>query len=195
MDSTLFYSTEQKRDLIVLHCSLFDAKKRVPDLIEAFARCQPELPEARLELIGDGPGRAAAEQLAHRVLIPGSFAFHGLQPKQCIAAAMRKASVLVLCSVEENLPCVLIEAMGCGTPVVATHAGDIDHIVGEAQGILVEPGDISGLAAAIKQVLTREKTFDYQEIAAYAAQHFSQEHIGRILHEEHVRAVAAGKIS
>jgi glycosyltransferase involved in cell wall biosynthesis len=193
MDTTLFYATEQERDLVVLHCSLFDTKKRVPDLIEAFARCQPELPGVKLELIGDGPGRAAAEQLAHRVLIPGSFTFHGLQAKQFIADAMRKASVLVLCSAEENLPCVLIEAMSCGTPIVATNVGDIDHIVGVEQGILVERGDIQGLAQAIKKVMTREKSFNYQKIAEYAAHNFSHEHIGRILHEEHVRAVINSK--
>ena len=193
MDTALFYPAEQNRDFIVLHCSLFDAKKRVPDLIEAFARCQPELPGARLELIGDGPERAAVEQLAHRLLVPGSFAFHGLQPKQFIAAAMRKASVLVLCSAAENLPCVLIEAMSCGTPVVATNVGDIDHIVGVEQGILVEPGDIPGLAQAIKKVMTREQRFNHRKIAEYAAQNFSHEHIGRILHEEHVKAVISSK--
>ena len=174
----------------MLHCSLFDEKKRVQDLIEAFAICQKELPSVRIELIGDGAQRGAVQDLAQRLLRPGSFVFHGLKSKEFIADAMRKARVFVLPSAVENLPCVLIEAMACGTPVVATNVGDVDHIVREQQGILVEPRNIPELAEAIKQVLTGSKTFDYQKIAEYASLSFSREHIGRILHEEHIRAVA-----
>ncbi len=189
LDTTLFYSTEHNRNFIVLHCSLFDEKKRVPDLIEAFARCQPELPEARLELIGDGPGRAAAEQLAHRMLSPGSFRFHGMQSKQFIAEAMRKARVFVLPSSMETFGVVLIEAMACGTPVIATKVGGVASVVGPDQGILINPGDIPALAKAIKAVLSGEKNFDSGKIANYAAENFSREAVSQILHEEHLRAI------
>jgi glycosyltransferase involved in cell wall biosynthesis len=189
VDSTLFFPTGQKREFLVLHCSLFDEKKRVSDLIEAFAAVQKKFPEARLELIGDGPERGRVQELAQKMLIPGSFLFRGFQPKPVVARAMRRASLFVLPSEAENLPCVLIEAMSCGTPVVATNVGDIDHIVGEKQGILVNPGDILCLAAAIEKVLTGEKNFNHRDIAEYAANNFSREVIGRILHEEHIRAV------
>jgi glycosyltransferase involved in cell wall biosynthesis len=192
MDPTIFYASERERDFLVLHCSLFDKKKRVSDLIKAFSIIQKDFPKLRLELIGDGLKRREAEELANELLISGSFVFHGIQPKEFIAEAMRKARVFVLPSDSENLPCVLIEAMGCGAPVVATRVGDIDHIVGERQGILVEPGDVSMLAKSIGKVLTQPQLYNYKEIALYALTNFSRQSIGRILHEEHLRAVIDG---
>jgi glycosyltransferase involved in cell wall biosynthesis len=186
--SNFFFRPDQGREPMVFHCSFMDKKKRVVDLIRGFARCQEMVPEARLELVGDGEDREAAERLAHARLKPGSFIFHGLKPLAELADYMRRAAVFALPSAAENLPCVLINAMACGTPVVTTRVGDIERIVSSEQGILHDSGDIEALAQALKQVLRGERTFDHQHIAAHAHERFSLEAVGRILHEEHARA-------
>jgi len=194
VDLNLFYPppAHQDRELMVLHGSFMDKKKRVTDLVRAFAQVRPEFPQARLELVGDGEERSLAERLAGELLSPRSYVFHGLLPKPRLAELMRRATVFALPSQYENQACVLLEAMACGTPVIATPVGDIPYIVGPEQGILVEPGDLDGLAAALRAVLGGETTFQASGIAAYAARNFSREAVGRLLHEEHERAARLG---
>jgi glycosyltransferase involved in cell wall biosynthesis len=149
---------------------------------------QEEFPLTRLELVGDGEKRPLAEQLARELLRSGSYTFHGVLSKPRLAELMRRAAVFVLPSQFETQSCVLLEAMACGTPVVATAVGDIPHFVGAAQGILIEPGDIPALAAALKAILGGTRTFDPAVLAASVAGTFSQAAVGRLLHEEHARA-------
>jgi glycosyltransferase involved in cell wall biosynthesis len=192
-DPKIFFPPQPNfRKPLVLHCSLFDKKKRVPDFIKAFALCQQEIPEAQIELFGDGEERKVAESLANDLLTPGSFIFHGLQPKWRIAESMRKAMVFVLPSTMETFGCVLVEAMACGTPVISTNVGGLPYIISSEQGILIEPGDINNLGKFIKSVLSGETTFDENGISKYATNNFSREVIGQILHKEYIRAAMHG---
>ena len=189
IDTQVFYPpAAPARQPLVLHCSMFRELKRVPDLVRAFALVQDEFPQTRLELAGDGEERPLAERLARELLHPGSYVFHGVLSKPRLADLMRQAAVFVLPSQFESQSCVLLEAMACGTPVIATRVADIPALVGTGQGILVEPGDIPGLALALRAVLGGESVFDAQETAIYAARNFSLRVVGRMLHEEHARA-------
>src|SRR6185503_12490320 len=73
-----------------------------------------------------------------------------------VAAFLREVDVLVLCSAHEAAPRVLLEAMSCGRAVVATRVGGIVHMLrdtaGEDCGVLVEPAQPEGLAAALEQL-------------------------------------------
>jgi len=190
IDTQVFYpKAAPSRQPIVLHCSMFRKLKRVPDLVRAFALVQDEFPQTRLELAGDGEERPLAERLARELLHPGSYFFHGVLSKPRLAELMRQAAVFVLPSQFESQPCVLLEAMACGTPVITTRVADIPALVGTGQGILVEPGDIPGLAMALRAVLGGKSVFDASGIALYAARNFSLKVVGRVLHEEHTRAL------
>lgn len=189
IDTEVFYPpTVPERQPLVLHCSMFQELKRVPDLVRAFAPVQEEFPQTRLELVGDGEKRPLAEQLARELLLPGSYTFHSVLSKPRLAELMRRAVVFVLPSQFETQGCVLLEAMACGTPVVATSAGDIPYFVGADQGILTDPGDIPALASAMKAILGRTRTFDPALLVASVTGTFSQAAVGRLLHEEHTRA-------
>jgi|UniRef100_A0A7C3SK37 glycosyltransferase involved in cell wall biosynthesis len=194
VDTDIFFPPRSKlRKPIIVHCSRFHEIKRVPDLIKAFALCQKEFPYIRLELIGEGVGRKDMEKLATELLQPHSFRFYGLQPKSFLAQRLREACVFVLPSAYETQSCVLLEAMACGTPVVATNVGGIPHIVTTETGILVEPGNIEALAGAIRSILAGVKKFNQSVITDYAIRHFSKQVVGKILHKEHLRATQIGK--
>lgn len=189
VDTKLFSPpSSNSREPLVLHCSLFDHKKRVPNLIKAFALCQKEFPQAKIELIGDGPQREESEVLARTMLAPGSYFFHGLKPKSAIAKLMKKAKVFVLPSYMETFGIVLIEAMACGTPVIATNVGGVVYIVNNNNGLLVEPDNILSLSKAIKMILSGEIIFDSEDISKYISDNFSMEAVGELLHQEHLRA-------
>ena len=80
--------------------------------------------------------------------------FHGREDHGRIPYWHNAADVVCLPSLEEGCPNVVVEALACGTPVVASSVGGVpDLIAGAKQGQLVPPGDVCALANAIKQTL------------------------------------------
>ncbi len=94
---------------------------------------------------------------------------------------MRQADIFVLPSLWENLPCVLIEAMACGLPIVSTLTGGIPEMIHEGMGILIPPGDVTKLSTSIAQIMDSIDEFDRRAIAQQALQ-YSSESVGRLIH-------------
>jgi glycosyltransferase involved in cell wall biosynthesis len=135
---------------------------------------------AHLEIVGDGPRRAEYEALAHELGIAGRVRFAGVRPKPELAERMRASDVFVLASRFENNPCVVLEAMASGLPVVATRVGGLPELVDERSGLLAEPQP-DRLAAHIAEALDRLETFDREEIARSARERYGREAVGRLL--------------
>jgi len=183
---------KSEREPWLLHASGFTPQKRFPDVIRAFARVRGDRPEAVLQVVGESSYRQEFEALAERELPPGSYHFHGFLPKPKLADLMRRASGFVLPSDAENLPCVLIEAMACGCPVLSTRIGGIPDLLAEGGGLLVDVGNIEQIAEGMCQLLDGTHGFDMARISRDIRQRFSYENIGRMLHEEYLRAVTVG---
>ena len=107
--------------------------------------------------------------------------FHGLKTKGEVAEFMRNADLFVLPSPWENMPCVLIEAMASGLPIVSTLTGGIPEIVHEGVGILVPPEDAARLSDALAQMLSSLHEFDRLTVAQNALA-YSSESIGELIH-------------
>jgi glycosyltransferase involved in cell wall biosynthesis len=144
---------EALEGVVLLAIGRFTEVKRLPLLIEAFARAQDGFSErAALVLVGGYPGEwegehpceAIARTGARNVFLAG-WHDHGELP-----AFLRAADLLVHASAREQFGAVLIEAMACGLPVIAVDRGGPATIVDDSEtGWLVEPDDAEGLAAAI----------------------------------------------
>ena len=139
----------------LLVVAFLNEKKGIPDLLEAVARLRPLHPGMSLDVIGDGPDRAALEALAGSLGLEGVVRFHGLGLPVGIADAMRLADVFVLPSHVENAPVVLIEAGASGLPIVATAVGGVPELIDKETDELVPPSDPAALAAAIDRTLAR----------------------------------------
>jgi glycosyltransferase involved in cell wall biosynthesis len=120
-------------------------QKALPVLLDAIAQVEG----ARLEIVGDGPERAALEARAS-----GSVRFLGALPRDGVLAHLAGARAAVLSSAWENLPHAAVEALAVGTPVVSTAVGGVPEVVHDGEnGLLVPPGDPAALAAALRSVL------------------------------------------
>jgi glycosyltransferase involved in cell wall biosynthesis len=121
-------------------------------LIRAFAQTLPAFPTARLVLVGDGPLSAELKGLAASLGLGGAVLFAGYRPDpERFLAAM---DVFVLPSRAEAMPLVIPEAWAAGLPVVASRVGGIPELVENGKtGLLVEPGDVDGLAARLRYLL------------------------------------------
>jgi glycosyltransferase involved in cell wall biosynthesis len=135
---------------------------------------------AHLEIVGDGPRRGEYEALARELGVAERVRFAGLRPKAELAERMRSSDLFVLASRFENNPCVVLEAMASGLPVVATRVGGLPELVDEASGLLVEPQP-ERLAARIAEALDRLASFDRDAIARRARERYGREAVGRLL--------------
>ncbi len=107
-------------------------------------------------IIGDGPLRKQLEELAKELGLSESLVFAGV--RKDIAEIMHSLDLFVLTSLNEGLGRVLLEAMACGIPVVASRVGGVGEIVLHREtGLLVSPKDPEGIAAAILEILNNKK--------------------------------------
>jgi glycosyltransferase involved in cell wall biosynthesis len=149
---------------------LNDGRKGLDLVLDALARAQRDL---RLEVAGDGEKRAEYERLAHRLGLDEVVTFRGLLSKPELAESMRRASLFVLGSRWENNPCVVLEALASGLPVVANRVGGLPELIDETNGVLVEHADPERFAAGIADAL--ERRFDGAEVARRARARFGRE--------------------
>jgi len=134
---------------------------------------------ARLVLVGTGPLRRSLEALARRLGIAERVRFAGEVPHLRVADYLRAADLCVLGSLDEGNPAVLVESLGCGTPVVATRVGGIPEVLGGEQGILVRPGDVASLREGLERALAG--TWSRDGIAASASP-FAWPELARRIH-------------
>lgn len=132
--------------------------KNVALLLKAFALAFLQIDDVRLEIGGDGVLRTRLESLSQSLGIASKVRFLGSLNREEVRMVMWRSGVLVLPSDVETFGVVLIEAMATGLPVIATRCGGPDDFVTPDVGMLVEVGDIQGLADAMSLIyLTRQE--------------------------------------
>jgi glycosyltransferase involved in cell wall biosynthesis len=116
------------------------------------------LPQYELVIAGGGPDRAAFEALARQCGVSGRVRFVGSLSQQDLRRYYCAADALVLASSREGWPNVLLEAMACGTPVIATDVGGVPEIVTSMDsGIVVKERSAPALAGAVRALLTQPR--------------------------------------
>jgi glycosyltransferase involved in cell wall biosynthesis len=127
--------------------------KGVVDLMNAFERLAPDVPDAKLAIVGPGPELGRVQAFANK--FPGRVVAAGGRPHDQVALFMGAADVCTLPSWREGTPNAVIEALASGRRVVSTRVGGIPAVVRRPeQGELVEPQDIPALAAALTRALS-----------------------------------------
>jgi glycosyltransferase involved in cell wall biosynthesis len=142
---------------VLIACGRLDPQKNYPLLLRAFARVQTRVPDVKLLVLGDGMLRTELVSLADALGVSRSVEFPGFQKNPFKYIARSKA--LILSSDMEGFPMVLIEAMACSTPVVATRcpSGPDEIITDGKNGFLVPMRDEVRLADAVIRILQDEK--------------------------------------
>jgi L-malate glycosyltransferase len=144
-------------------------------LIKAMPAILKEVPQARLFIVGEGRMRAELIALAKVLNLENSVLF---APELCDTMEVLKAmDIFVMPSLKEGLGLALMEAMACGLAVVGSNIGGIKSLIKpEVNGLLVEPGDVTGLAAAANRLL-KDKVMAAsfgRQARAFIADNFSQ---------------------
>lgn len=136
------------RQVLVGHVARFDPIKRHVDLLDAAKLLRNTMPEVRLVLVGRGP---VHDEICRQGLDLPNVLF--LSSVAEMAPFLRSLDMMVLCSDHEVAPLVLLEAMACGLPVIATGVGGVPHLLDYGRaGILIPPRDPPALASAIERL-------------------------------------------
>jgi glycosyltransferase involved in cell wall biosynthesis len=135
-------------DLRVLFVGRLVDHKNLPCLVRAFKIVVATLPHARLDIVGDGPDRTAMEAHAASLGVAARVAFHGEQTN--VSPYLMAADVFVCSSHREGSSNAIMEAMGAGLPVIASHVGgNPELVIHEETGLLFPPDDHESLAAML----------------------------------------------
>jgi glycosyltransferase involved in cell wall biosynthesis len=141
----------------ILYVGRLEPVKGVRYLIRAMKQVHDTIPYARLIIIGEGTERAMLEALSTRLGIREFVQFGGEVPHGKVLSFMQQADVFVLPSLSEGFPMVIVEALSCGLPVVASRVGGVPEIItNETNGYLVEAKDEGALAESILVLLQDE---------------------------------------
>ncbi len=152
----------QPSDRVVLYVGRFDQRKGIETLVRAVANLAPD-PNLRLVIVGgsdptqaDGAERRRIEQLVQDLGISDQTWLVGRIGHDQLPLYYSAADICVVPSHYEPFGLVAIEAMACGTPVIASDVGGLRFTVVPGQtGLLVPPQDSQALAGAIEQLLSQ----------------------------------------
>ncbi len=171
-----------QRTIDILFAGRVEKSKGVFNLVEA-VQCVP-LPRLSCCIVGDGPDLASLktfastkQDLRHSSVAQKTpiveWRFEGRQPPEKVAAFMRESKIVVLPTTldwVEASPLVLLEGLACGCRVVASDSGGACENLGP-DGTLVAPGDIDGLANALRRTLDADDhSRDWASIDAFLQQ-------------------------
>jgi glycosyltransferase involved in cell wall biosynthesis len=155
----------------VVYIGRMDVRKGLRELVQAAASLRTQRSRLHVYLVGEGPDRPeiegaiqASDAAGYIHMLPGC-AFDD------VALWMAAADLVTLPSYMEGCPNVVLEALACGRPVVATHVGGIPEILSAECGRLVAPRDAASLATALAEVL--DLTWDAAQISAHGSRSWS----------------------
>lgn len=137
----------------VVYIGRMDVKKGLRELVEAAVLLHSERPNLHVYLVGEGPDRPIVESA---IQAHGAASYiHALLgcASDDVAVWMAAANLVVLPSYMEGCPNLVLEALACGRPVVATNVGGIPEIMSDQCGRLVPPREPVALARALASVL------------------------------------------
>jgi D-inositol-3-phosphate glycosyltransferase len=173
-----------QEERIVLYVGHFEPRKGIETLVRAFAKVRAEASmPTRLLIVGGNPTdpadnleQARIQKLVEELGISAQTTFKGTISHEHLPLFYTASDVCVIPSHYEPFGLVAIEAMACGTPVIASNAGGLKFtIVPGETGLLVAPQDIEGFATAIDQVLGSEhwSTQARTKAASWVQENFS----------------------
>jgi glycosyltransferase involved in cell wall biosynthesis len=159
----------------LVHTGRLRKYKGADIVLRSFARIQNEMPEARLEIIGDGPECPQLKKLSASLGLEDSVTFHGFVELPVMVELLHRSHLFLNASPKEGWGLTVVEAGACGVPTVAADSPGLrDSVRHEETGILVPYGDDRAMADAALSLLRDEsRRAAMGEAAGHRARSFS----------------------
>jgi phosphatidyl-myo-inositol dimannoside synthase len=142
--------------LSISRLSLADSYKGIGHLISALPAVRSSIPDARLRVVGRGDGLVDLQAAVRRLKLEGAVEFAGYRSDVELRADFEGCRLFALPSEKEGFGLVYLEAMAHGRPSLGARSGGVPEVITEDTGLLVEYGDVPGIASAIVAALRKD---------------------------------------
>ena len=161
-----------------IHVSNLNDQKNISGLLRTFTAFAEERSDWELVLVGPTGNHLdpLLKPLKDKVMVRCT----GLLPYNEVARELRRSSAFVLFSTHENFPCVIVEALCCGLPVITSTAGGSGDAIDKSNGEVVAPGDEEALLAALRRMRGGYMVHDRGAIARDAVSKYSYAVVGEM---------------
>lgn len=174
VDTSKFYPSFEIKNAKkrLLHISTLGYHKNIWGILNTTKKLYQKRKDFELHLAG----KASTEIIQwtkDNELYEKCIFFTGLISYEEVAGNLRKADALIMFSRYENLPCVILEALCTGLPVISTDVGGIREVINKENGILIESENENELLESMNYLLDNLETYNKKEIAASASEKFN----------------------
>ena len=176
VDIKKFYPSEDRDIKQILSCGRLSPVKNFDLLIDAFSIVKNEINDAKLRIIGDGPERRNLESKIAELGLKDCVDLSGAANHDEMPHIYRTSGVYVLTSHNEGMNNTLLEAIASGLPIVSTHVGGVDELIGD-NGIIIEERDPDILADAIVRIITSHNYWQMCRRSREIAEGFTWERV------------------
>jgi glycosyltransferase involved in cell wall biosynthesis len=143
-----------KRRKVVGYVGRLNYEKGIQLFIESIPEALRLAPELEFLVVGDGPARGWVEEEIRKTRLESIVRLVGWVPHSELPFSLNQIRLMVLPSLTEGLPNVILEAMACGTPVLATAVGAVPDIVVDGEtGFIIKNKNPSSIGASIAEAL------------------------------------------
>jgi len=177
-----YYQKDDAKEMAFrfVHVSTMEQQKNPQGLLRGFKRFREIYVKTCLWMVGPYPPDVL--EYAQKIgLSPDDVHFTGSVSYEKVAEVLRSSHAFVLFSRYENLPCVILEALCCGLPVISTNVGGIAEVIDVNNGILLNSEDEEQLTNAFIKMLTTYKNYNRSSISDSAISRFSYDTISNLL--------------
>lgn len=179
VNTDLFYYKPAKVfKFIFIHFSYMNHQKNPEGILEAASGLKKRGYDFEIRMIG-----REDEELKHRAtelnLLNKTVFFSPLVSYDQVAVQMQSASAFLLFSRFENLPCVVLEALCCGLPVISSRVGGVAEVIDANNGILVESENTGQLVDAMQEMIDNYQWYNRPEISSRATALFNYATVGQ----------------
>jgi glycosyltransferase involved in cell wall biosynthesis len=150
-------------------------------LIKAFYYFNLQFSNSQLRIVGEGPEFQNLESLILTLGLKGKVLLDGRKTPVELASIYQKSHCLVLPSFKETFGVVIIEAMACGIPVIATKSGGPEYIINKTNGLLVNSGNPKEMKVAMVNIFQNYLSYNFNEIRNFTNENFGQRAISEKL--------------
>jgi len=169
--------SSRKRKVRFIHVSSMVYQKNVEGLINTLARLKEVEKDWEIRMIG--PASAAIVEQSQKLELDKFVRWLGEIPYPEVGVEMAHSDALLMFSRFENLPCVVLEALCCGVPVVSTDVGGIAEVINSSKGLLVTNDSSDEMLDALLFLMKNRDQFNREEIASDAKVRYSYSVIGK----------------
>jgi len=180
VDTNLFdYRKRDSNKITLLHVSsLDDAQKNVSGLLRAFQKVKKKHAELELIVVGSGSNEQIIKRLSNELgLTTRGVTFVGHKSESELVTYFNQSNALILTSLFENQPVVMLEALCCGIPVISSNVGGISENITTENGILFQPNNETELINALELFITTKDNFNSSAIRKAAIARYSKNNI------------------